>query len=95
MLVAISRKDGASAPTLMNWEKAEELGLTPLVRIKGYGVAGVKPDYMGIGPVSASRKVLEANNLRVSDIDMFEIIEVFAAQYIACEKELKLDQNKN
>jgi acetyl-CoA C-acetyltransferase len=91
---ACGMNDAASAVLLMDLDRAKELGLKPLVRIKGYYVAGVDPNYMGIGPVPAIQEVLKKVKLNLSDIDRFEINEAFAAQYLACEKELGLDRNK-
>lgn len=86
--------DAASAVILMDRDKAKELGLKPLVQVKAYHVAGVDPDYMGIGPVPAIQGVLKKAKLNLSDIDRFEINEAFSAQYLACEKELGLDREK-
>lgn len=91
---ACGLNDAASAVVLMSSDKAKELGLKPLGRIKSYCVAGVDPNYMGIGPVPAIRGALKRANLNLSDIDRFEINEAFAAQYLACEKELGLDRQK-
>ena len=86
--------DGASAIILTHRNKANELGLKPLARIRAYHVAGVDPDYMGIGPVPAIQGVLKKAKLNIEDIDRYEINEAFAAQYLACEKELGLDREK-
>jgi len=91
---ACGMNDGASALILANLVRAKELGLKPLARIKGYHVVGVDPDFMGIGPVPAIQGVLKKEKLNLSDIDRFEINEAFAAQYLACERELGLDRNK-
>ena len=91
---ACGLNDGASAVILMDRDKAKELGLKPLVRVKAYHVAGVDPDYMGIGPVPAIQGVLKKAKLNLGDIDRFEINEAFAAQYLACERELGLDRDK-
>ncbi|OPY74863.1 MAG: Acetyl-CoA acetyltransferase [Syntrophorhabdus sp. PtaU1.Bin050] len=91
---ACSLNDAASALLLVELDRAKELGLKPLARIKAYDVAGVDPNYMGIGPVPAVRQVLKKAKLNLSDIDRFEINEAFAAQYLACEKELGLDREK-
>jgi acetyl-CoA C-acetyltransferase len=80
--------DAAAAVILMTAEKAKELGLKPLARIVSYAVVGVDPAYMGIGPVPATRKALERAGLRLEDIELIEINEAFAAQYLACEREL-------
>ena len=68
--------------------------MKPLARIVSWGVIGVDPTIMGIGPVPAIRQALERANLTVDDIDLFEINEAFAAQYLAVEKELGLDREK-
>jgi acetyl-CoA C-acetyltransferase len=86
--------DAASALVIMSREKAEELGLTPLAVVRDYAVAGVDPNIMGIGPVPATRKVLEKSGLSLDDIDIIEINEAFAAQVIACDRELNMDPDK-
>jgi acetyl-CoA C-acetyltransferase len=86
--------DGASALVIMSREKAEELGLTPLAVIREYAVAGVDPNIMGIGPVPATRKVLKKAGLTLDDIDLIEINEAFAAQVIACDRELDMNPEK-
>jgi acetyl-CoA C-acetyltransferase len=91
---ACGMNDAASAVILADVDRAKELGLEPLARIKAYHVAGVDPDYMGIGPVPAVQGALKRGNLQLSDIDRFEINEAFAAQYLACERELGLDRDK-
>jgi acetyl-CoA C-acetyltransferase len=89
-----SLNDGGAALLLMSEEEAEKRGLTPLARIAGYSVAGVDPKVMGIGPVPAIQKGLHNGSWTLNDIDLFEINEAFAAQYLAVEKELGLDRNK-
>jgi acetyl-CoA C-acetyltransferase len=91
---ACGLNDAASAVVLMDRDKAKELGLKPLARVRAYDVAGVDPNYMGIGPVPAIQETLKKAKLNLSDIDRFEINEAFAAQYLACEKELGLDRSK-
>lgn len=86
--------DGASAVVVMSAEKARELGITPLARVVTMAVAGVRPDIMGIGPVPAVKKVLQRANLRLSDIDIIELNEAFAAQSLAVVKTLGIDQEK-
>ncbi len=86
--------DCASAVVIMSEEKAKSLGVTPLARILGYAEAGVDPKYMGIGPVAAIPKALERANLKLEDIDLIELNEAFAAQYLACERELKFNRDK-
>ena len=80
--------DAAAALILMTKEKAEELGMKPLARILSYAVVGVDPAYMGIGPVPATQKALKRAGLKMEDIDLIEINEAFAAQYLACERQL-------
>jgi acetyl-CoA C-acetyltransferase len=85
--------DAAAAVVLMAKEKAREVGLKPLARILGYAIAGVDPSYMGIGPVPATKKVLKRVGLSLGDIQLIEINEAFAAQYLSCEKELGLNRD--
>ncbi|USK86674.1 thiolase family protein [Peribacillus asahii] len=86
--------DAASALVIMSREKAEQLGLNPLATIREYAVAGVDPNIMGIGPVPATQKVLEKSKLALDDIDLIEINEAFAAQVIACDRELQMNPEK-
>lgn len=83
--------DGASAVVIMTEEKAKELGIDPLVRIIATSTAGVDPRYMGLGPVPAIQKLLKKTGLHLSDIDLFELNEAFAAQSLGCLKELGMD----
>ena len=86
--------DGAAAMVITSMKKAEALNTTPLARILGYVSTGVDPKVMGIGPVPAVRKVLERAGLTISDIDLFELNEAFAAQSVAVARELGLDPAK-
>lgn len=86
--------DGAAAVVVMSREKAEELGLKPLVTIKSYANAGVSPEIMGIGPVPASQKALKKAGLEVGDLDLVEANEAFAVQALSVAKELGLDSAK-
>ncbi len=86
--------DGAAAVLLMSAEKARELGLTPLARIKAMAVAGVDPAYMGVGPIPATRKALARAGLTIDQIDLVELNEAFAAQSLACIRDLGLDPAK-
>jgi acetyl-CoA C-acetyltransferase len=86
--------DAASALVIMSREKAVQLGLTPLAVIRESAVAGVDPNIMGIGPVPATRRVLEKSGLSLNDIDLIELNEAFAAQVIACDRELNMDPEK-
>ncbi len=91
---ASSMNDAASGVILMEEEKAKELGLPILCRVKSVATTGVDPDYMGIGPISASHKALDKAGLTIEDIDLWEINEAFAAQCIACQKELGIPDDK-
>nr|WP_263327507.1 thiolase family protein [Neobacillus sp. Marseille-Q6967] len=86
--------DAAAAVIIMSREKAEELNLTPLAVIRDYAVAGVDPNIMGIGPVPAVRKVVEKSGIRLDQMDIIEINEAFAAQVLACNRELNMDLEK-
>jgi acetyl-CoA acyltransferase len=80
--------DGAAASVLLSDQKATELGVKPIGRLRGFAVAGVDPDIMGIGPVPAIQKLLAQTGLGIGDIDRFEINEAFAAQAVYCAREL-------
>ena len=86
--------DAAAAVLLMSEEKADELGLEKLAKIKGFAAGGLDPAYMGLGPVPAIRKVLKQTGMSISDIDLIELNEAFAAQAIGCMRELNLDVEK-
>ena len=86
--------DGAASLVLMSESRALAESREPLARIIGMSWAGVDPKIMGIGPVPATKKVLERTGLSLADIDVIEINEAFAAQVIACERELKFDRDK-
>jgi 3-oxoadipyl-CoA thiolase len=86
--------DGASAVLLVEADRARELGLKPLARVVATAVAGVDPAVMGIGPVPATRKVLERSGIGVEDLDIIELNEAFASQSIAVIDELGLDPEK-
>jgi acetyl-CoA acyltransferase len=86
--------DGAAAVLVMERGRAESLGLTPMVRFVGFSVAGVRPDVMGIGPVEAVPKVMKLTGLNLSDMDVIELNEAFAAQALAVISELGLDQDR-
>jgi acetyl-CoA C-acetyltransferase len=85
--------DGASAVVLMKESRARELGIAPLGRIVSYAWAGVEPDLMGYGPVPAVKKALAKAGLTLADIDLIEVNEAFAAQYLAVEKLLELPRD--
>ncbi|OHD71384.1 MAG: acetyl-CoA acetyltransferase [Spirochaetes bacterium RBG_16_49_21] len=84
--------DGAAGVIVMSAEKAKELGIKPMVKIVSTATTGVDPDIMGIGPVSATRKALEKAGLALKDIELIELNEAFAAQYLACEKAMGLNR---
>jgi acetyl-CoA acyltransferase len=86
--------DGAAAVVLLSERKAQELGVHALGRVRGFAVAGVDPDIMGIGPVPAIRKLLQQTGLGIEDIDLFEINEAFAAQAVYCQRELGISTDK-
>jgi acetyl-CoA C-acetyltransferase len=82
--------DAAAAVVLMSAEKAKELGLEPIAKIKGYASGGVDTAYMGLGPIPATRKVMHQLGLTVKDMDYIELNEAFACQAIACMRELDI-----
>lgn len=90
---ASGMNDGASGVIMMAEEKALELGLPILGRILSVATTGVEPEVMGIGPVSASAKAIEKAKLTLKDIDLIEVNEAFAAQYLAVEKAMGLDRS--
>ena len=86
--------DGAAAMMVLSEDKAEALGVEPMARIVAYSSAGVDPAIMGIGPVPAIRKLLKKTELTLDDIDLIELNEAFAAQVLACQRELDLDLDR-
>jgi acetyl-CoA acetyltransferase family protein len=86
--------DGAAAAVLMSAQKARDLGITPLARVISMAVAGVRPDIMGFGPVPAMKKALQRAGLQLSDIDIIEINEAFAAQTLAVVQVMGIDEEK-
>jgi acetyl-CoA acetyltransferase family protein len=86
--------DGAAALIVAHEDEARRRGLQPLARVVSWGFAGVPPEIMGIGPVPASRHALEAAGLSIADMDLVEVNEAFAGQYLAVEKELGLDRER-
>ncbi len=86
--------DGAAMLVVTTAQRAKELGLSPKARIRSWGLAGVPPEIMGIGPVPAIQRACNKAGLKVADLDLIEINEAFSAQYLGCEKELHLDRNK-
>ncbi|MGE4589305.1 MAG: acetyl-CoA C-acyltransferase [Acidaminococcaceae bacterium] len=91
---ASGRNDGACALILMSATKAKELGLKPMARIIGAAAAGVDPRIMGIGPIAAVKKLLPQIKMSINDFGLYEINEAFAAQSVACARELKMDPEK-
>ncbi len=89
-----SLNDGASAILLMEAKKASSLGLKPFARWAGSASAGVEPSYMGVGPVPAIKKLLGRLSWKISDLDLIEINEAFAAQALACQRELGIETAK-
>jgi acetyl-CoA C-acetyltransferase len=86
--------DGAAALVVMSDTRAQELGLTPLARVVATGVSGLSPEIMGLGPVEASRQALERAGMSVSDLDLVEINEAFAAQVLPSAQDLGVDHDK-
>lgn len=86
--------DGAATTVLMTEDEAKRRGLKPLVRLVSWASVGCDPKIMGIGPAGAIRKALAKANLALKDMDLIEVNEAFAAQYLAVEKELGLDRNR-
>jgi acetyl-CoA C-acetyltransferase len=86
--------DGAAALVVMSDVKAAELGLTPLARIVATGVSALSPEIMGLGPVEASRQALKRAGMAISDIDLVEINEAFAAQVIPSYRDLGIDESR-
>jgi len=84
--------DGASAMVIMSAEKAKELGVKPLARITAVGRGACHPSVMGLSPVPAVRDLLNKSGLKINDFEQIEVNEAFAAQYLGCEKELKLNR---
>ncbi len=86
--------DGGAAVVLTTAEAAAASGRKPQAIIRGWGIAGVEPEIMGIGPVPAIHQVCERTGIKLDDVDLIEINEAFSAQYLACEKVLELDRSK-
>lgn len=86
--------DGGAALILASETSVQERGLKPIGRLTGWAVTGVEPSLMGMGPAPATRKLLGRQGLSLDDLDLIEVNEAFAAQYLAVEKELGLDRNK-
>ena len=86
--------DAAAALLVMSADKAKDLGLKPLARIKSYASAAIDPAYMGLGPVPAVRKIMKQDNLTINDFGTIELNEAFASQAIGCMRELMCDPEK-
>jgi acetyl-CoA C-acetyltransferase/acetyl-CoA acyltransferase 2 len=86
--------DGGAALLLASERAVKTHGLQPLARLAAWATVGVEPTLMGMGPAPATRKVLESAGLGLGDVDLFEVNEAFAAQYLAVEKELGLDRDR-
>ena len=84
--------DGAAAVLMTTAKRASQLGIKPIARIVSYAWAGVEPELMGYGPVHATRKALQRAGLKLEDMELIEVNEAFAAQYLACEKLLGLNR---
>ena len=84
--------DGSAAMIIMSAEKANALNITPLARITAVGKGGCHPSVMGISPVPAVNDLMQKSGLKIEDFELIELNEAFAAQYIACERELKLNR---
>lgn len=91
---ASGRNDGASALILMSLEKSVELGLKPIAKVLAAAVTGVDPRVMGIGPVPATKKLLEKLNMEIDDFGLIELNEAFASQSVACARELNIKQER-
>jgi acetyl-CoA acetyltransferase family protein len=86
--------DGAAMLVVTTAQRAKELGLKPKASIRSWGIAGVPPELMGLGPVPAIQQACKKAGLQVGDLELVEINEAFSAQYLGCEKELRLDRKK-
>ncbi|MGE0600858.1 MAG: acetyl-CoA C-acetyltransferase [Dehalococcoidia bacterium] len=90
---ASGENDGAAACIVTSPERAQELGLKPMAKLRSWAVSGVHPAYMGIGPVSASAKALSRAGLEMADMDVIELNEAFAAQVLACTREWRFGES--
>jgi acetyl-CoA acetyltransferase family protein len=91
---ASTLNDGAACVVVASERRADELGAEPLAQVVASGVAGVDPAYMGIGPIPAIRRALEAAGLKLDQVDLIEINEAFAAQVLACARALGIDEGR-
>ncbi len=85
--------DAAAALVLVAEERVQDLGVTPIARLVGHGLGAVEPELMGYGPVPATRQALKRTGLKLEDMELIELNEAFAAQYLACEKLLGLNRD--
>jgi len=85
--------DAAAAIALTSLDKAKELGLQPIAKLRGYGLGAVEPELMGYGPVPATKQALERTGFKLEDMELIELNEAFAAQYLSCEKLLGLNRD--
>src|SRR5207244_5232702 len=83
-----------AALLLMSADEAKKRGLVPLARLGAFVATGVDPEVMGIGPVPATQQLLERRSLKLDDFDLIELNEAFAAQVLACDRELKLPRER-
>ncbi len=86
--------DGAAAVMVMSDERARQLGLKPVARVVASAVSALDPEIMGLGPVEACRRVLARAGMTITDIDLVEINEAFAAQVIPCAEQLGIDEQR-
>ena len=84
--------DGSTGMVIMSANKAKELGLTPIAKIKATGMGACHPSVMGLSPVPAVKDLVAKSGIAISDFDLIEVNEAFAAQYLGCEKELNLNR---
>ena len=80
---------------IMSQEKADQLGLKPLAKLTGFGMGGCSPELMGLSPVPAVKNLLERTNMKLEDFERIEINEAFASQFLACERELGINEITN
>ena len=86
--------DGAASMLVISKEKVEELNIEPTARLAGYSIVGLDPKHMGLGPVPALKKLEEKTGVKTEEVDLIEINEAFAAQVLACQRELNIDEEK-
>ena len=86
--------DGAAAVVVMSDTRARELGITPLARIVSTGLTSLEPEFMGLGPIEASRQALQRAGMTIADVQVVEINEAFAAQIVPCKEDLGIEDEK-